>query len=295
MNTVSAPIMMHRESGWEDEAATNFAEPDQLLSSLRNEAHVYLAFADRHSNSKLLAWYRGLLSDEERKKCNGFYFARDRDLYVLSCGLIRVALSRYSRIHPDKWEFTRPPLGRPELAQSDGSPNLRFSVSRSHGLVACLVVLSIDAGVDVEENRKIDMLDKFFENAFTPAEISDLSELSESQKMQRFFALWTLKEAYVKGRGKGLALPLTRFSFYSDGEERICVSLASELQDIPSNWQFACYQPRRSHTVAVALDRKDRPDFRIRFLEALPQQKGLSFSCLKECPSEDMQRLSQSS
>ena len=272
------------------EAATKLEEPLELLSALRNEAHVYLAFTDRHSNSKLLSWYRGLLSSEERKRCNGFYFARDRDLYVLTHGLVRLALSRYLRRDPDKWVFTGGFPGRPELDQSEGSPPLRFSVSRSHGLSACLVVLSIDAGLDVEKNRKLDMFDRFSEKAFTPAEVSNLSELPERQQMETFFSLWTLKEAYVKARGKGLALPLNRLSFYSDGEGCIRVSPAPELQDMPSNWQFVCYRPRRSHTVAVALDRKDRPDLRIRFFEATPQPRGLSFSCLKECPPGDGER-----
>ena len=43
-------------------------ECSQLLNSLKDEAHVYLAFADRHSDPELMALYRDLLSEEEHEK-----------------------------------------------------------------------------------------------------------------------------------------------------------------------------------------------------------------------------------
>ena len=259
-----------------------------MLNALKNEAHVCLAFADRHSDPKLLARYRDLLSEEEREKHNSFFFDRDRDLYLLTHGLVRATLSRYLKIDPDKWVFTYNRHGRPEIAQSEGNPQLRFSVSRTHGLVACLIVFSIDAGVDVEKIRKLDNFKTLSENVFTHLELSRLRDLSENDQMEGFFTFWTLKEAYIKAKGTGLSLPLNSFSFYFDAARGVRISVDAELQDMPSNWQFASFRPTRSHTIAVALCRKDRADLRIRFFEAMPDLNGLSFLYLKQYPLENL-------
>jgi 4'-phosphopantetheinyl transferase len=257
-----------------------------MPNTLHNEAHVYLAFTDRYSDPKTLAWYKNLLSDVELEKYKSFYFTRDRDLYLLTHGLVRSTLSRYVNKDPDKWVFNRTFHGRPEIDQSEENFHLRFSASRTPGLVACVIVLSIDAGVDVEAIRKFDNLETLSEHVFTPREISKLRGLSENEQMECFFTLWTLKEAYIKAKGRGFALPLNQFSFCSDWKNGIRIALSPELQDVPSNWQFASYRSRHSHSISVALDRKDSPDFLIRFFEAIPHSKGPSFSCLSECSSE---------
>jgi len=280
--------MMQPKNNHEHEMANGVTTHALLLNALKNEAHVYLTFVDRHSDPKLLAWYRDLLSEEERERHESFYFARDRDLYLLTHGLARTSLSRYLKIAPDKWVFTHSRHGRPEIVQLGGNPQLRFSVSRTHGLVACLIVLSIDAGVDVEKIRKLDNLKTLFENVFTYPEISKLHDLPESEQMEAFFTLWTLKEAYVKAKGTGLSLPLNSFTFYFDTTRRLRISVDAELQDLPSDWQFASFRPTRSHAIAVALRRKDRVDLRIRFFEAIPDLNGLSFLETKQCALKNL-------
>lgn len=101
------------------ETVNGLTKRAKLLNALKNEAHVWLAFVDKHSDPKLLAWYRDLLSGEERKKHRSFYFPRDRELYLLTHGLVRTTLSRYFKIAPEKWVFTRNRHGRPEIAQSE--------------------------------------------------------------------------------------------------------------------------------------------------------------------------------
>jgi len=288
-------MMMHSTNQQKHKIADDLTTHTQFLNALKNEAHVCLAFVERHSDPKLLAWYRDLLSEEEREKHKNFYFVRDRDLYLLTHGLVRTTLSKYLKIDPGKLVFTNTGYGRPEIAQSEGDPQIRFSVSRSHGLVACLIVLSIDAGVDVERIRKLDNLKTLSEDVFTYLEISRFRDLSENDQMEGFFTLWTLKEAYIKARGIGFSLPLNRFSFYFDAARCIRIFVSPELQDTPSNWQFASYRPKRSHTIAVALRRKDRPDLRIRFFEAIPELNSISFQDLRQRPLENLKGLTLNS
>ena len=70
-----------------------------------------------------------------------------------------------------------------------------------------------DVGVDVEHiNRTLthDVAERFF----SPQEVADLRALPEDEQPVVFFDYWTLKEAYIKARGLGLALPLGQFTFH---------------------------------------------------------------------------------
>jgi 4'-phosphopantetheinyl transferase len=254
----------------------------QLLNGLKSEAHVWLAFSDEHSDPELLAWYRDQLSEEEREKYRRFYFTRDRDLYLLTHGFVRAILSQYLKIASEKWVFTKNRYGRAEIAQPEGKLQLRFNVSRTQGVVACLTALSIDAGVDVERIRELDNLKTLSEHVLTPHELSRHRDLPESDQIQEFFTLWTLKEAYVKARGTGLSLPLKGFAFCFDNEGRVRISIDHQLQDMSSEWQFEVFRPTQTHVMAIALRRKNKSDLRIRVLESVPGLSGQSIPCLKQ-------------
>jgi 4'-phosphopantetheinyl transferase len=269
--------MMRFQDRNEDESTCSLASNVRMLTSLKDEVHVYLAFSNKHSDPDLLAWYRTLLSGEELEKYKSFKFGQDRDLYLTTHGLVRTALSRYSEVTPDRWVFQYNPFGRPEIAQSDGNSQLRFSISRTDEMVVCLIVFSIDAGIDVEKIRKLDDMETLSENILTHPEILNLRSLPVSEQVEGFFTFWTLKEAYIKARGEGLSLPLNRFSFYFDAKSGIRISVDPELQDIPSDWQFTTFRPAPSHAMAVALHRRNGADLRIRFFEATPDLNGLSF------------------
>ena len=91
-------------------------------------------------------------------------------------------------------------------------PDLRFNISHTDGLIACAVTIGREVGVDVEHiNRHLthDVADRFF----APREVADLQSLPDEEQQRVFFDYWTLKEAYIKARGFGLALPLGDFAF----------------------------------------------------------------------------------
>ena len=73
-----------------------------------------------------------------------------------------------------------------------------------------------------------------------------------------FFDYWTLKEAYIKARGLGLALPLGQFTFIRTPDAAPAIAFAPELHDDPASWQFAQFWPTRDHRMAVAVRRHGR-------------------------------------
>ena len=134
------------------------------------------------------------------------------------------------------------------------------------------MVRALDIGVDVESAarrvRHRDLAERFFGEG----EVSALRALEPEKRAGRFLELWTLKEAYLKARGRGISVPLRGFQFQlSDADPpRIRFDPALVGEDAAS-WQFALHHPTRIHTLALAVRRPDRRQITIRVFEGVPQ------------------------
>jgi len=193
---------------------------------------------------------RALLQSSERERASRFLVDADRDTYVLAHALLRRALSRHEPVLPDAWRFTGEEGERPEIAAPLVRPPLRFSLSHARGFGACAIARDVDIGFDVEPVAR----EAPFEVAerFAPSERADLASLAPDARRDRFFAYWTLKEAYIKARGLGLALPLDGFAFSFDSPAPR-VSFGAGCADDERAWRFATWIVEGVYRVAVAV------------------------------------------
>lgn len=178
-----------------------------------------------------------VLSDAERERHARFVYARDRNLFLVSHALVRDALSRYAPVHPAEWEFAFNAYGRPEIAQPAKWRDLRFNLSHSAGRAVVAVARGYEIGVDVEAVKEIEDMQKIAERFFSPVESAALRRDPEL-----FFDFWTLKEAYIKARGMGLALALHGFSFSLAEPGRPLVAFHEGCADDPEAWDFLLYR-----------------------------------------------------
>jgi 4'-phosphopantetheinyl transferase len=109
-----------------------------------------------------------------------------------------------------------------------------------------------EIGVDVEFQARQNDLDGLAAHYFAPSERDAMRVLPEAERRRRFFDYWTLKEAYIKARGKGLALPLDAFWFDLDGAEP-AIACDSRIADEPARWRFETIALSPSHLCSVAL------------------------------------------
>lgn len=86
-----------------------------------------------------------------------------------------------------------------------------YSIAHSGDWVVCVVSTNQRVGIDLEQMKEIDLC--VAERCFSEHELADLLELPAPARTPYFYALWTLKEAYVKYLGTGLLTPLDSFSF----------------------------------------------------------------------------------
>ena len=137
-------------------------------------------------------------------KC--FAHERDRTLFLLSRVVMRSVLASYVKCECNELQFDLTAFGKPILSASE-PPSLRFNLTHSRGAVALAVSRDREVGVDIEEReRRVDYLG-LAERYFAADEARHLAALPEAQRGDAFFAIWTLKEAYVKGIGRGLTFP----------------------------------------------------------------------------------------
>jgi 4'-phosphopantetheinyl transferase len=224
-----------------------------MLPLPADKAHLWYVLPDELRDPALLAEYAELLTPEEAEQHMRFRFPEGRHEYLVTRALVRGVLSQYAPVLPKDWTFVRNAHGRPEIAGPGGVPRIRFNLSNTRGLIVCLVALDRDVGVDVEDTTRrgetVAVADRFF----SPMEAAELRSLPEWRQRDRFFDYWTLKEAYIKARGMGLAIPLDHFSFYLQEPGSISISFAPELLDDPETWHFTLRSLTATHRLATAI------------------------------------------
>jgi len=222
------------------------------------------------SDPELLRRYRELLSPGERTRLDRFRFAVHRHRYLVAHALVRTVLARATGMAPEALRFVCSARGRPELVQPAGHPRVRFSLSHTEDLVVCAVLRAHDVGVDVENACRALDTSALAERFFAPAERDELRALAGRDLDERFLAYWTLKEAYGKARGLGLADTLAAVSFARTPAQGLRVWFDARLDDSVADWQFLLLQPTPFHRAAVAVRRRAEADLRLRVTRTVP-------------------------
>ena len=126
--------------------------------------------------------------------------AHARRRFAVAHGLLRYVLAgRYVGCAPAQLLLAADARGKPRL---QGPP--RFGFSHSGELALLAVSAELELGVDVERVRAVADPAAAAELAFSPEE---RAALREGRSDPDFLRAWSRREAYVKGRGEGIAAP----------------------------------------------------------------------------------------
>lgn len=136
-------------------------------------------------------------------------------------GLLRLILSYYLGIEPVRLRFSYGRHGKPSLAILSSQDRLTFNLSRCGGRALLAVSRNREVGIDLEQIRTDFPCRQIAQQFFSSRENAMLQSLrTEQARRTAFFVAWARKEAYVKARGDGLALPLSRLTCLSCRESR---------------------------------------------------------------------------
>lgn len=218
-----------------------------------DQVHLRWLTVEETGDQALDARCLELLSPDERSRHGRFRFDRDRRLFLAAHTLLRATLSEIGGMAPEAWSFATNRHGKPHVVPGNGGPPLRFNLTHTAGLAACVVSTDFEVGLDAEclERRTDPGLAGRF---FSPVEQAQLEGLSQNAKRRAFFDIWTLKESYVKGRGIGVSLPLRSFGFTLPEDDRDMIDFSPPIGDLANRWSFFRLRPGPQHTLAVAVN-----------------------------------------
>jgi 4'-phosphopantetheinyl transferase len=212
-----------------------------------DEIAVWLCRVDSLTDADRAAM-DALLSREEQARRDRFVFAEDRRAFAAAHALLRTALSRHGAAPPGDWRLETTAHGKPFLPPPQaGHPPLHFNLSHTRAAAVCAVATGADLGVDIQECAPAVDGGQVADRFFTAAERQMLASCPVAEREVRFAELWALKEAYVKGVGLGLRLPLDSFAFSFEDAP----ALTFQGPGDPGSWRF--WLASVSPTVRIAL------------------------------------------
>jgi 4'-phosphopantetheinyl transferase len=196
-----------------------------------------------------------LLAADELERTTRFYFAEDQRRFIIGRGLLRIILGRYLNSPPERLSFCYGQYGKPALASQGNQDMLKFNVSHSGGLVLYAIASGREVGIDLERVRAGFEYERMAERFFSPKEFAEFSALPANMKPEAFFNGWTRKEAYIKARGQGLALPLHSFDVsLAPGQTSL---LTISEGDKAGRWALQALMPEPGYAGAVAAEGRD--------------------------------------
>ncbi|HEY6721973.1 MAG TPA: 4'-phosphopantetheinyl transferase superfamily protein, partial [Burkholderiales bacterium] len=186
-----------------------------------------------------------LLSDAERQRASRFALDRDRHRFTVARARLRQLLAARLGVQPESVELVYGERGKPALARSCATSDLRFNTTHSGEVAAYAFAPGREIGIDVEAVRVIRDADDIAARFFSQRENEAYLALGARDKPQGFFNCWTRKEAFVKALGDGLYHPLDRFDVsLSPGEPARILRVESTPGDL-CGWTLHSFSPGR--------------------------------------------------
>jgi 4'-phosphopantetheinyl transferase len=141
---------------------------------------------------------------------------QDRNTYLICHTLLRLIISKKLNAHPSEIQLINDGKIKPHI---DGLP-LFFNISHTRNAFILAVCDTSEVGVDLEEvNRELDFK-SIIRRFFSASESTFILE-SPEDAINRFFLIWTRKEAILKARGTGIISDLSQIEVLGNGERTI--------------------------------------------------------------------------
>lgn len=183
---------------------------------------IYFADTEALKNADVYKKYYNLLSESRKAKADRYFFEKDKILSVAVGALVDIGLREYG-LSEREMTIKANEYGKPYF---ESRSDIYFNASHSENK-AMVCFSDFEVGCDIEKIKTVDkaLAERFFCE----------SEAKLACENDMFFRLWTLKESYIKAKGKGLAIPLSSFEIvFEDEKPRIKDGSEYSLYEISS-------------------------------------------------------------
>ena len=225
----------------------NFAN-EVTVDSLTKQVRLLLVRVP--DEEAAMEWLDDQLDPLERIRAAEFRHRQSRLNYITARACVRLTLAKLLEIRPDALAFGFNPAGKPFLA-ANRSPSLEFNIS--HSGMHCLLAFACGSqvGVDIEQWREQIDWKAIAERFFAEDERAWIADAEPADQVRRFYDCWSLKEAFMKATGVGLAAGLDTISFRQHISARTEDAMPSVL-DRGGKWYCGGVSMKlASHSAAV--------------------------------------------
>lgn len=219
------------------------------ISLLTNQVHLWLIDEREVLLANILPHLKAQLSAQELQQAGEMKSASRQQTFIISRAALRSIIPKYTGEQQSQpLSFALGEHGKPSI--DNNSAGLQFNLSHSGHYIVIAMARYQDVGVDIEAAKPGRDIDKIAESYFHPAEWQTNAGGSDEQ---RFYALWTLKEAFIKAEGKGLAIPLTDFYFDLADPDTPTLIKTPDLKSL-KDWYFRHYTLTGEVSLALAIE-----------------------------------------
>ena len=224
----------------------------KILTLPDNRVDIWCTRLSEFQDPEFIHTYGDLLTSEEKVRFSRFMFEKDRHQYLLTRALERDVLSRYVGVEARALVFTRNGFGKPMLMEPDPC-SISYSLSHTTDLSVCAVSSGQAIGVDVESLQRASNHETIAKRFFTESESTFLESLEGGEQSTEFLRLWTLKEAFIKAVGLGLALPLNSFELETFSDRPPKGTFSKELVEKGERCRFLQIRLGNSFHLSLAM------------------------------------------
>lgn len=187
-----------------------------------------------------------LLSSDEIARANRFHVPIHRKRFIAARATLRELICLYLKLPAQAITFKYTSYGKPYLPDAFNFIQLQFNLAHSHDIAIYAFTLKHAIGIDIEKIQA-QYTPAIAKRYFTAKENADLADLPLVKRANGFYNIWSRKEAIIKAIGKGLSIPLCRFSVSLDR-----TSEAIELEH--KTWQLIELKIDPNYQSALATD-----------------------------------------
>jgi 4'-phosphopantetheinyl transferase len=198
--------------------------------------------------------FRRLLTPTEQARAGRFSRDEDRLRFELGRAATRCLLARYLELTPTQVGIDPDAFGKLRLNAPTAADNrmIHFNLSHSGSWILAAFARSFAVGIDVEVVRAQSVSADLVDYVMSDNETRIWRTLPQQRQNAAFFKCWTSKEAFVKGIGVGLSVPLQAIEVSVDPDQPAQL-LAAPPQLRPGDWQLRTLGFSESYTATLAV------------------------------------------
>ncbi|MDR2023974.1 MAG: 4'-phosphopantetheinyl transferase superfamily protein [Hungatella sp.] len=210
------------------------------------ELEVEIYAIDVKGISKKPEEFQNKIPQERYRKMLRYHNYSDKMLLIGNEILFEYRMEHFfPEIKCEEWKRREDAFGKPYI---EGEDQIYFNMSHA-GTYSVCAFSNKPVGIDIERISPVDLL--IAQRYYCISEFKDIMKYRGDDRIKRFYQYWVLKESFIKAVGKGLSIPLDKFSFHEGADNGLLYVNHQINENKYLSRQLPCFD--RQYEMAVCI------------------------------------------